>query len=154
MAENNRLSLAPVLVINLCSVFSGDGWHNHSPRIQSGYAAGSRTYTLAFMDAPLSNMAIKDFNQSGCHATQLPKNIKCKSPPEDYTLPNCALCTIDALSRLGRSCYETRACLCLCVFCPAFAFAVPFSGTCQAGRRKTCRGCQARFRRPKKRKSR
>src|SRR5882724_10998087 len=137
MAENNRLSLAPVLVINLCSVFSGDGWHNQSPRIQFGYAAGSRTYTLAFMDAPLSNMAIKDFNQSGCHATQLPKNIKCKTPPEDYTCPNCALCTIDALSRLGRSDHETRARLCLCVFRSDFAVAMPFSGTRQARRRKT-----------------
>src|SRR5258705_3239635 len=62
---------------------------------------------------------------------------KCKTLREDYTCPNCALCMIDALSRLGRSHHETSARLCLCVFLSVFAIAMPLSRTSQARRRKT-----------------
>src|SRR5882762_10573636 len=62
---------------------------------------------------------------------------KCKTLREDYTCPNCALCMIDALSRLGRSGHETSARLCLCVFLVVFAVAMPLSRTSQAHRRKT-----------------
>src|SRR5258708_9667021 len=89
---------------------------------------------------------------------------KCKTLREDYTCPNCALCMIDALSRLGRSHHETSARLCLCVFLSVFAIAMPLSRTSQPRRRKTCctkgRCCsqtrcrsESHFRRPKERKS-
>src|SRR6266446_3958915 len=69
---------------------------------------------------------------------------KCKTLPEDYTCPNCALCMIDALSRLGRSGHETSARLCLCVFLSVFAVAMPLSRTNQARRRKARYGRKAR----------
>src|SRR5258708_27993225 len=61
---------------------------------------------------------------------------KCKTLREDYTCPNCALCMIDALSRLGRSHHETSARLCLCVFLSAHATTLSSPGTSKASRRK------------------
>src|SRR5882762_4572342 len=153
VAENDWLSFAPVLVINLCSVFCGDGCHKRSPCIQCGYAAGRRGCTSGLIDAHVQRMATIRFqlrrkvprraspctqaSRTAFRGRHLARIKKCKTLREDYTCPNCALCMIDALSRLGRSHHETSARLCLCVFLAVFAVAMPLSRTSQARRRKT-----------------
>src|SRR5260370_8204539 len=65
---------------------------------------------------------------------------KCKTLREDYTCPNCALCMIDALSRLGRSHHQTSARLYLCVFLSAHSTPLSTPATSQPSRRHT-RAC-------------
>src|ERR1700720_777604 len=75
--------------------------------------------------------------EASCRKGPAAREKKCKTPPEDYTCPNCALCTVDALSRLGRPGNETSARVCLRVCFSVVAIALPFSGASQARRRKT-----------------
>src|SRR6266403_1162573 len=109
------------------------------PRAENGHNSISTWKKSATPSVPMRKLREPHFAER-----HLARIKKCKTLREDYTCPNCALCMIDALSRLGRSHHETSARLCLCVFLSAHATTLSSPGTSKASRRKARDGSEVR----------